>query len=165
MSTYLKERIELKRLTDILLNDETTWIELRQCLHSMDDLFKQLNKFDVYNENVSKQHKFLDTGSAISPWAAAMCLFDIVRTKLFVKGIIQAIKSFIKSSSKRPIQVLDAGCGPNALLSILTAQYFTEEDVQFHLIDIHEKNLTAAKMLINNLALNANFGDFTLADA
>lgn len=156
---------ELKQLTDLLISDESNWGERRESLQQMHRIFVSLNQFDAYEPTVKVNEEWLINGCAISPRAAAMCLFEITRTRLFVKGIIKAIEQLLKEQRVRPLQILDAGCGPYALLSLLAAQYFTAEDLQFHLLDIHEANIDASKVLIDALKLTDRFGSFIVADA
>lgn len=156
---------ELKQLTDLLINDESNWGERRESLQQMHSIFVSLNQFDAFEPAVKVNEEWLTNGCAISPRAAAMCLFEISRTRLFVKGIIKAIEQLLKEQTARPLQILDAGCGPYALLSLLAAQYFTAAEVQFHLLDIHETNIHASKVLVDALKLADRFGSFTVADA
>ncbi len=158
-------RQELKQLTDLLLSDESHWGERRECLQEMHRLFVDLNHFNAYEPAVKVDEEWLPNGCAISPRGAAMCLFEITRTRLFVKGIVAAIHQLLKEQKTRPLQILDAGCGPYALLSLLAAQYFTAEEAQFHLLDIHETNIDASKILIEALDMTDKFGSYVIADA
>lgn len=161
----MQPKQELTQLTDLLLSDESHWGERRESLQEMHRQFLGLNHFNAYEPAVKVDEEWLPNGCAISPRGAAMCLFEITRTRLFVKGIIQAIHQLLKEQETRPLQILDAGCGPYALLSLLAAQYFTAEEAQFHLLDIHKTNIEASKILIDALDMTDKFGSYTIADA
>ena len=161
----MQEPQALKLLTDVLLSNDSTWLERREALQQMHHLFFSFNQFDAYQPSLHTEGEWLPNGCAISPRGAAMCLFEIKRTRVFVQGIIIAIKQLLFEQKKKPIHILDAGCGPYALLSLLAAQYFTADEVQFHLLDIHETNIMASKKLIDALKFTDWFSSFTIADA
>jgi Methyltransferase domain len=84
---------------------------------------------------------------------------------IFATGIKDAIGDLLQQFPGKTIQVLDAGCGPYALLPLLATQFFSPQQVQFTVVDIFEENLASAKTLISNPGLTAYFSDFILTDA
>lgn len=157
--------ILLKQYCDHLINPQSGWEERRQLLQKMHDLFVQLGAFDAHNEELRSQHIDLNSGSAIAPTWAAMCMSDIARTCRFVAGVKQAITDSIAVQKEKPVQVLDAGCGPYGLLSLLPALYFSPAEVQFTLLDIFPGNINSARTLIDALGMQHYFAELVCADA
>lgn len=157
---------KLKALTDCLLDENNSWGEKRQVVNEIAALFAGLGIYDIQTNNREIGEAVpLAEGYAISSWGAAMCLLEVKRTMVFVKGIIAAIQTLQHKNTNPPLHILDAGCGPFALLSILPALYFKPGSVQFHLIDIIPENIQAVKKLIKVLSLVEYFGDLFVADA
>lgn len=158
---------QLKVYTQLLLDEESNWGERRESLQQIHRLFAECGAMDMLQTDnaTDREAVWLEGGYAVSPYSAGMCLFEIVRTRLFVLGLINAITDLLQLQKERPIQVLDAGCGPYALLSLLASLYFTKEDVQFHLLDIHRSNMQSAGKLIESLELSDRFDSYLVADA
>lgn len=157
---------QLKQLTDLLLSETSHWGERRESLQQMHHLFVECGAMDMWQENSdSKEAVWLEGGYAVSPFSAGMCLFEIVRTRLFVLSLIEAVHHQLKHTTERPVNIVDAGCGPYALLSVLAAQYFTADEVQFFILDIHPANMQSAAQLIKSLELRKHFADYIIGDA
>ena len=60
----------------------------------------------------------LDSGNALSPWNAASCIEDQVRTAAFIRGAIQGIENLLATTRHRPLHLLEAGCGPLGTLAL-----------------------------------------------
>jgi len=165
--TTAKDNLQqLKQLTEVMLSNESHWGQRRECLQNLHRLFVQCGAMNVLEHNEDlRQAVVLEGGYAVSPFSAGMCLFEIVRTRLFVQGIINAIQQLLQTQTARPINVLDAGCGPYALLSVMAAPFFTPDEVCFTVLDIHEANISSSKQLVHTLGLADYFGDYVVADA
>lgn len=157
--------ILLKQNCDLLLHPRSSWLERRQALLQMHDLFVQLGAFSAHDEAKRSPKIDVGSGAAIAPTWAAMCLFDIARTRQFVRGTRQAIADIIAGQDEKPVQVLDAGCGPYGLLSLLPALYFSPAEVQFTLLDIFPGNINSARTLIAALGMQDYFRELLCADA
>ena len=167
MTTDNSYKQVLTHYADLLLAENTNWQTKKETLCAIGELFSELDAYKVENvePNFSTNERKLNTGYAVSTWSAAMCLQEISRTVIFFKGIMQAIKNLLSNTTKRPVHILDAGCGPYALLSILPALYFTKEEVCFHLIDIIPDNISSAKKIISGLGLEEHFKNIYQEDA
>jgi hypothetical protein len=165
MNSNYKER--LKYYVDGLLIENASWHTKRENLNAIADLFAEMHVYDLKNQNDNPAEKeiWLDTGYAVSSWSAAMCLLEVARTTVFLKGIIEAIRVMLARNTTRPLHILDAGCGPYALLSIIPALYFSFEEVQFHLIDIIPENIRSVQKAIMGLELQAYIGGIYEEDA
>lgn len=157
--------ILLKQYCDCLLDPQSGWEERRQILQQMHDLFVALGAFNAYNEELRSPKIDVGSGAAIAPIWAAMCLFDIARTRQFVAGIKEAIADTSAAQKGKQVQVLDAGCGPYGLLSLLPALYFSPAEVQFTLLDIFPGNVNSARTLINALGMQPYFAELVCTDA
>lgn len=154
----------LHNYCNLLLNEDSSWAMRKEALEQMHALFVQAGALDAYGDAGRQDAVNNSSGKAIAPAWAAMCLFDIARTRQFVLGIRQAIQDQLQQGPG-PVQLLDAGCGPYALLSLLPALYFTPQQLQLSVLDIHEANIHSAKTLIDALQLNHHFAEIVCADA
>jgi hypothetical protein len=155
----------LQQYCNMLLQDNSSWAERKDCLEHMHALFAELGALNAYDEANHSPAKVLDSGTAIAPAWAAMCMFDIARTRQFVLGLREAVTDRLSEQPDEPIQVLDAGCGPYGLLSLLAAQYFSPSQVQFTLLDIFPGNIESAQKLITALGMQHYFRAFVCEDA
>lgn len=106
-----------------------------------------------------------DFGDTLSPSGAAACLKDVKRTKVFARGLKSAIEKMMKMTDERPIRVLDAGCGPYGLLSMLVAPFFKEGEVEFSLLDIYKVNVECSMRVAEVIGQIAKCREFIKADA
>lgn len=158
-------RTQLKMYTDLICSEDATFLQIRDTLYAIHALFVEMGAIDVDVLQSTDSPQWLNSGCAIAPTAAGRCLFEIARTRQFVRGIREAIDQLLLSERRRPLQILEAGCGPYALLSLLPALYTRPGEVVFHLLDIFPENLLSARTLIQNLGMQEYFGDYIQADA
>lgn len=107
----------------------------------------------------------LGEGTALSPKDAARCIFDFVRTRGFLRGVRGAIIEARRRFPGQTIHVLYAGCGPFAPLMIPLLPEFTPDQVQFTLLDIHQRSLDAAREILARLGMSGFVRQFVQADA
>ena len=100
-----------------------------------------------------KQETVLAEGVAINPFSAATCLLDDVRTRAFAGGVRDAIKAAQEQYPGEWIKVLYAGTGPFAPLALLQTPFFSSDEVQFTLIDIHPPALACLAQILSVLGL------------
>lgn len=110
-----------------------------------------------------------DTGSphgvALSPYDAALCLREYLRTAVFAEGVRQAIQSAQAQFPNQRLRVLYAGTGPLATLATLQLGYFAADEVGFTLLDMHERSTAATKVLYSAMGATAYVDDWVTADA
>ncbi|MEM7309839.1 MAG: hypothetical protein AAF682_24395 [Planctomycetota bacterium] len=104
-------------------------------------------------------------GLALSPRDAARCLLDFRRTACFLRGLERAVRAAQRSIGGERVRVLYAGCGPFAPLALLLAPGFEPHELEFELLDLHERSLAAAAELTESLGLSAYVGGRVRADA
>ncbi len=157
---------ELKQFVQALFSPTSSFAERRNSVHDMHQLFTSLGAINSLEEPGNlPDHLQLSSGRAIAPRQAGLCLLEPLRTRVFAEGLKDAVDDLLKQFPGKTIQVLDAGCGPYALLPLIAALYYHPQQVQFTVLDIFEENLSSAKTLINELGMGAYFSDFILTDA
>jgi hypothetical protein len=157
---------QLKQYAQTLLDPTTSPLQRRNTVHALHELFVHLGAINSLEDPVDlPDHLQLPSGRAVAPRHAGLCLLEPLRTSAFATGLKDAVGDLLQQFPGKTIQVLDAGCGPYALLPLLAAQFFSSQQVQFTVLDIFEENLASAKTLISNLGLALYFSDFILTDA
>ena len=112
-----------------------------------------------------QQETPLAEGIAINPFSAAICLLDDMRTRAFAGGVCDAIKASQEQYPGECIEVLYAGTGPFAPLALLQTPFFSSDEVQFTLIDIHPAALACQAQIISVLGLEPYIEATIQADA
>ena len=101
---------------------------------------------------------------AIGTRRAALCLREYLRTKNFVKGLMDAIDDELKTSAG-PIVVCYAGTGPFATLALPVMASYTPAEVQFILMEVNEASHQMMKQVIQNLGMAAYVREYLQEDA
>jgi len=113
----------------------------------------------------------LPSGMAINPQSAAQCVSDYHRSIGFIRAVHSAVQECLlsdqsdKQSNAQPINVLYAGCGPYATLMLAVIVKFQNENIHFHLLDIHQSALDSAQILLDHLYIPEEKYSFYCADA
>lgn len=115
-------------------------------------------------EMLSSTSSHLIEGTAISPADAVRCLRDFIRTSRFITAVHKAILDLKARFPGEKIRILDAGCGPWALLSITTASQFAPGDVEYSLVDMHDSSIKCCREIIENLGMKDYFDKFLVGD-
>lgn len=153
----------LQALADILRKDTTDFLALKNALSDFKALVVNLSEVDLDSE-VARENLHFDNGKAIGTTWAAWCIDDFVRTKVFIKGLFNAIES-VKSQKKDTIHLLYAGCGPFATLILPIMAVYTPQEIQFTLIEINPISAESAKRVIDKLGFNEYIKKIEIADA
>lgn len=157
-------RDELDAITREILIPERTLVDLLPQAQALREFFEGITRFNIDPaRDIAVGQTRLDSGLAISPVLAAMCIREAFRTLAFIRGLADAIAD--AQCPDRPVRVLYAGCGPFALLAVPLMTVFSSEQVQFTLLDIHQECLDDAAALIQSLGLSVHVDVVVCADA
>jgi hypothetical protein len=164
--TDTKALLQLRQVTDDILCLDTAGEDLTSSVNRLYSLFAELT--GVSRDSTDQQDTGatqLDSGLAISPSQAAGCLLDAFRTTQFLRSTNAALREAQHRFPGTVIEVLYAGCGPYAPLAVPLATQFTPDEVQFTLLDIHQRSLDSAREIFDRLRLNSVVRDFKQCDA
>lgn len=140
--------------------------EQRDAAHRLHDLLGNLIGYqDDQADATATIDTFLPSGKAISLQGAARCLWEFARTNRFLRGVEAALRDSQTRFPGQRLRLLEAGCGPFALLALPLATRFRPDEVGFTLLDIHAHSLDAARRLVAALGLEAYVDDYVQADA
>ncbi len=154
---------QLKAITDILLDKNTSPIQLTEALKQYKTLLLELSNLDLETME-NKQDIHTDSGIAIGTTWAAMCLDDIYRTQQFIRGLFKVVNDLIPATNT-PIHVLYAGTGPFATLILPLLSNHTEQEVQVTLLEINKNSIENVKHVINQLGFQNHIKDIVCEDA
>lgn len=153
----------LEKSTETLLFKPTHFKDIYDELHELHNLYATHS--GIAAGSINDDDIYLSSGKAVSPIGAAHCLLEIQRTAVFIRGINKAILALQQSFPGQQIHILYAGCGPYATLLTPFTTRFTPEEITFHMLDINEASLEAAKKLYKGLQLEDYIAEWICADA
>lgn len=154
---------DLKKITNVLLKEETDYVELKTTLGDYKALLLELSETNI-DSSENRSNVQLDSGVAIGTSWAIFCIDDFVRTKKFVKGLFRAVKD-LKNKREKPLHILYAGCGPFATLALPLLASYSEEEIQFTLLEINKQSYETAQNVIEKLGFKRHIKAFRNVDA
>lgn len=156
----------LKELTDeILFSDlehtrlQTSVAELYSVFSSMSGIADDSDGPDDGVETVLAQ------GRAISPKLAAKCTLDYLRTAQFLRATHAVVLEAQKRFPNQTLEIVYAGCGPFAPLALPLSTQFTSDEIQFTLLDIHQRSLKSVEKITHTLGVTTFIRDYVLCNA
>lgn len=155
---------ELKHITRVLLADESRYGEMREAAVHLLQLFNTVSGFDE-KDPVNDMHMQTAAGQAISPQSAAVCIRDFMRTRVFMRGLKEAISTRLQENPGRPVTVLYAGTGPFATLMLPLTTLFDPTQLKLLLLEINPASIVCLKRVIGNFNLQPYVLDVVQADA
>ena len=152
--------------TQTILNPESPPGELLSAVRGLQCEFAQLTGVhDTSEDPADRVATALESGTAISPQDAARCVLDFARTTTFLRGIHDAIAAARVRFGDARIEVLYAGCGPYAPLALPLFTVIGAADVGFTFLDIHQRSLDAARVLVEHYGFSGHLTGYLCADA
>ncbi len=156
---------QLKQIADELLFQESQ-ADLQAAATRLYSLLAHITGIDaVFDDPAHSTDSLLPNGTAISPKDASACVLDSARTAKSLRGTWSAVLAAQKRFPDRPIEILYAGCGPFAPFAVLLTTQFRADQVQFTLLDIHNRSLESAAHMFHTLGLDAFVRDYVQCDA
>ncbi len=142
-------RQQLANITRSILSEELDFLDLKNGLDRFKDLCLQATGIDLESDAASEYIK-LDSGKAIGPRWAGMCIEDLLRTRRFQMGVLKAVTTLL-DKQQEPIQILYAGTGPFATLVLPLISLFSSEQIQFTLLEVNPVSFENVKLLFRRM--------------
>lgn len=139
----------LQQIAAVFREDIHDYAVLTQSITDFKALCLALSEIDIETDE-AKKHLYFENGKAVGRTWAAFCIDDILRTKMFIKGLFKAIEQ-LKSQKKETIHVLYAGSGPFATLILPIMAVYSPEEIQFTLLEINQLSAESAERVIHKL--------------
>ncbi|AKL96036.1 hypothetical protein CACET_c25910 [Clostridium aceticum] len=137
----------LTKITQILLQPEDQYNELTEAIDDLYRLFVSVSEIDLDTQE-NRNDIFVSNGKAIGATWAAICVKEILRTKRFIRGVYEGIKTALERFDIRPLHIVYAGTGPFAALAIPLTSVFSSEEISFTLLEINPTSIKALKKVI-----------------
>lgn len=154
----------LKDITSVLLSPELDYTAVRNSCTALYEIFSSVSAFKA-NAPEMQVHISTASGLAVSPYAAAFCITDMMRTKKFLQGIQDAIYTKLSQNPGRPVIVFYAGCGPFATLLTPLTTVFSPAQLQMVLLDINPLSLDYLQKIIHRFSMQEYILGIEMADA
>lgn len=155
---------QLKNITGILLSPNLNYTAVRDACISLSAFFCELSGFNI-GARENQEHIISEAGQAVSPFTAAHCVTDMMRTRNFLQGIRDAIDEKAAQKKEEPVIVLYAGTGPFATLLTPLTTIYTPTQLQLVLMDINPISIQYLQKIIEKLHLHPYIIDLVEADA
>lgn len=154
-------------ITRILLSPKLDYLAIREACYALHELFCETVSLDVMplTEDENQEHISTSAGLAVSPYAAAFCITDMMRTQKFLQGIHNAINTKLNENPGRPVIVFYAGCGPFATLLTPLTTVFNPAQLQLVLMDINPLSLDFLQKIIHRFSMQEYISGIEMADA
>jgi hypothetical protein len=141
---------ELKKITGILLDQNASFLQIRDACESLYNFFVTLSSFETPLDNSFMPTRY---GRALSPYVAALCIRDITRTRQTLRGVCRAIRDKL-DQQRKPVKILYAGSGPFATLVFPLTSIFSPEEIQLQLLEIHPASVAVLHKVIKQLGID-----------
>lgn len=156
---------QLSRLIKTILDPVRPPYSLRSEVLELKEILLKLASMEFnMTSDISVGETRTESGLAVSPAMAVMCVDDVARTVAFIRGTHAAIKEMKARFPNEPVRVLYAGCGPLATLAIPQLAAFSLTDISFTLIDINADSMTSARSIIDALGYSSGVEAYVVGD-
>jgi len=165
----MKSKNDLNRtlfeIGQVFIKEERDYESLKIAVDRYKQLMHDLLGLDFENGK-NRENLSTETGIAIGPTWAAMCLDDIIRTQKFVKGIFEAVEELLsKRKDSKPIHILYAGTGPYATLILPVLASYSEKEVKVTLVEINPDSFDHVIHIFKKLGFEGYLQDALQVDA
>lgn len=153
----------LKEITRLLLEEPLHYANARNAAYSLKDLFLEATAFEETEGSLA--HIETADGRAVCTLSAAFCIIDYMRTRVFLKGIAEAITAQLLKNPSKPVTVFYAGTGPFASLLTPLTTLFSAAELKMILLDINPVSLDYLRKTIDAFNMQDHVLDIIQADA
>jgi predicted RNA methylase len=161
MSNSIQHKIQ--SIATVLCKEELNFSELRDSIQRYQEVLNGIVEIKK-DDDSSRTDLFFTNGKAIGTRWAADCLQDAIRTKMFVKGITEAIEE-LKGKGAEPIHILYAGTGPFATLILPILASYSPQEVKCSLLEINPQSFEYMKNVIAKCGFEDHVVTFIQGDA
>lgn len=152
----------LSAITSVFLNSESDFSEIFQAGKNYKELLMLASGLEI-SAVPDEETIVTESGKAIGPTYASLCVDDIFRTQRFIKGIFQAVED-VRKGGKQNVRLLYAGTGPFATLVLPLTSRFSSEEINFTLLEINEKSFESVKKTFKSLDLDSYVHEYIKGD-
>lgn len=154
---------DLAHILNVLLDNGTGGDLLSETLDLYRDILLTASGIDLGGET---EMGCIHTGAgvAIGTTWAALCIDDVLRTKRFVSGLHEAVKT-VAARRPGPVHILYAGTGPWATLALPLTSCFSPAELRITCIEINDVSYASVKRTIISLGLEDYIEEFIQTDA
>ena len=154
----------LQQLTERLIGPSGTAGQWLQASHDLYRLLLDVSCLDT-EAGANQQDMALDSGKALAPVWAAHCILDFMRTRVFLRGVLQAIDSIGKRFPDTELHVLYAGTGPFATLVLPLIPLLDPAKVRFTLLEISSESIDCLEKVVKAFGFEPWIREIICADA
>lgn len=137
----------LQEIVSVLLENDDDFLRLTENIKNLKSLFLKGSQL-LEDDEQNRTNVLLESGEAIGPTWAAMCVDDLLRTKRFICGIDAAIQQKQTDANQKPIKILYVGPGPFGTLAMPLIAKYTAEEIQFVFLEVNPNTVNYLKKTI-----------------
>ena len=138
---------ELTAISSKLLNPDSSFGEVFQAVKEYKALLLTATSLD-FGEMETEANIFTESGKAIGPRWASLCVDDTFRTQKFCRGLLKAVQQKREESPTSKIHILYAGTGPFATLVLPLTTIYSSEEICFTFLEINELSIKGLRETI-----------------
>ncbi len=154
---------ELKQIGTVLSKNEIDFKEISDAVKQYKALVYKASNIDIESESQRTNIDF-ENGMALGTIWAAMCLDDMMRTKLFIKGLMEAVEKH-QAENRGTTHILYAGTGPFATLILPVLANYSPDEVKCTLMEINGESFKYVQGVIEMVGFSDHVTNFIQADA
>lgn len=155
---------KLKGLGEVLAESDTSLGDLFSASGSLYDLFLQASGMDETDE-ACRRSLTLPAGKALAPVWAAHCIHDFMRTRVFLRAVLRAVRVARQRFPGAPVHVLYAGCGPFASLVLPLIPLLGKNEAVFTLLEVSPPSLGFLEKTVAAFGVSPCIREIVQADA
>ena len=152
-----KHRDVLHQYALACVAEEIDYKQFLLCTEELKKSLFEITGLDITEEKNRSNLSFAN-GVALGTTWAAMCLDDLIRSKMFVKGLYEAIHQ--KLQKKSSVHVLYVGTGPYATLVLPLLTLFSPQELQLTLVEVNDISFQTVSQLFSTLELTSFVNSF-----
>lgn len=106
----------------------------------------------------------LQSGDALTPWHAAACMEDRLRTAVFIRGAIRSVEIALAANPQRPLHLVEAGCEPLGTLVLPLLAQFHDDELTVSLADLHQESIECIEIMLGHFGFSSRVRQLLVGD-